>query len=71
MANIAKEKPDEFYQVACVHCGETVFKFSRFTILQANTLMFKCPKCGKATIISFDSYSNRLEIEEGVSNVEK
>lgn len=61
MADNVKEASDEFYQVACVHCGASLFKFSRFTILQADTLFFHCPKCGKVTSISIDSYG-RLEI---------
>jgi predicted RNA-binding Zn-ribbon protein involved in translation (DUF1610 family) len=52
---------DDFYQVACVNCGETVFKFSRFTILETESIEFRCPKCNKTTIVSITS-SGGLEV---------
>jgi predicted RNA-binding Zn-ribbon protein involved in translation (DUF1610 family) len=61
MADSNKDGSDDFYQVACVHCGENFFKFSRFTILEAGSLVFHCPKCGKVTTIGVDSYGG-LEV---------
>jgi hypothetical protein len=56
MADSIKSDQDDFYQVACVHCGDNLFKFSRFTILNAESLVFHCPKCEKTTAIGIDSY---------------
>jgi predicted RNA-binding Zn-ribbon protein involved in translation (DUF1610 family) len=61
MADSNKNEPEDFYQVACVQCGENLFKFSRFTILNAESLIFHCPKCDKTTTISIDSYGG-LEV---------
>jgi ribosomal protein S27E len=61
MANSNKNEHDDFYQVACVHCGENLFKFSRFTILNTESLIFHCPKCDKTTTIGIDAYGG-LEI---------
>jgi len=48
----------ELYAVACIHCGETVFKFSR-NMLEAydvgvSTIKLKCPKCNKVTVYFSD-----------------
>jgi hypothetical protein len=56
MADNSNNQSDDFYQVACVHCGDAFFKFSRFTILSAESLVFHCPKCEKTTAIGIDSY---------------
>jgi predicted RNA-binding Zn-ribbon protein involved in translation (DUF1610 family) len=50
-----KSGQEDFYRVACVHCGDSLFKFSRFTILSTESLVFHCPKCGKPTTIGVDS----------------
>jgi ribosomal protein S27E len=61
MADNNENKSDDFYQVACVHCGENFFKFSRATILGAESLVFHCPKCEKITTIGVTSYGG-LEV---------
>jgi hypothetical protein len=61
MADSSENEPDDFYQIACVHCGDNLFKFSRFTILNAESLVFHCPKCNKTTTIGITSYGG-LEV---------
>lgn len=54
---------DDFYQVACIHCGETIFKLSQSTLAKIDTASLRCPKCNKETLARMTGYyRNILEI---------
>jgi len=47
-------KDQEIYTVGCIHCGKTMFRFSRNAINfydgDSGEIQLKCPQCGCYTV---------------------
>jgi predicted RNA-binding Zn-ribbon protein involved in translation (DUF1610 family) len=51
-SNVNVDDGSELYSVGCIHCGETIFKFSCSVLSDTGKVTLWCPRCGRSTVFT-------------------